>query len=420
MTAVAEHIAVPAARRDLDWLARALQSAVAIEHATLPLYLAAMFSLRVQNYTAYNALRSVAMEEMGHMATAANILAAIGGRPRIAALDPGFPRDGLPGGAEPDLRARLACLSRAQLRCFMRIESPGFLLAGGAAGQATAPGASELGGSEPGARSSRGSDGRGTEPYPSIASLYEAIAGAVQDNADELRAAIARGGGANQVGDDIGVQTIASGAATQSGDPLVQVRAAIAQIVEQGEGSPGHTLRAGASSEDEESHYCKFAELYHGHRYQQPALQLQLNAQTEPQFFAGAAVPFPEVVNTLAVPADGYRAVLAADPDGPAVAAALQALDASYSAMMSELDAAWNGPPADSWPTLGKAVAAMSTMRVQVCFHIVRHQIPAAVVARLPELYPAEHAELAALSDLSRPLFYGPRFSNLNRERLDQ
>jgi Ferritin-like len=39
-------------RHDLDWLKGALRTAVAIEHSTLPLYLSAMFSLRVQTFTA--------------------------------------------------------------------------------------------------------------------------------------------------------------------------------------------------------------------------------------------------------------------------------------------------------------------------------------------------------------------------------
>src|SRR4051794_1740787 len=108
MAAVSDHIATPADQRDLTWLKDALQSAIALEHSTLPLYLAAMFSLRVQSFTAYNLIRSVAMEEMVHMSNVCNILAALGGTPQITKLDPGFPSQGLPGGAEPDLHARLA------------------------------------------------------------------------------------------------------------------------------------------------------------------------------------------------------------------------------------------------------------------------------------------------------------------------
>src|SRR3954466_10036595 len=141
---------------DLDWLKKALQTAIAIEHSTLPLYLAAMFSLRVQSFTAYNLIRSVAMEEMVHMSIACNTLAAIGGAPQIRALDPGFPSQGLPGGIEPDIEARLAKLSAQQLQTFMRIEVPEFLLP----------------------------DEAKQESYPTIADFYGAVRQAVEDNAD--------------------------------------------------------------------------------------------------------------------------------------------------------------------------------------------------------------------------------------------
>ncbi len=87
-----------------------------------------MFSLEVQNYTNYNLIRSVVMEEMVHMAIACNILAALGGTPRIAALSPRAPGKGLPGGAEPDLEVVIAPLSHRQLKNFMRLERPAILL----------------------------------------------------------------------------------------------------------------------------------------------------------------------------------------------------------------------------------------------------------------------------------------------------
>jgi Ferritin-like len=404
MTVVAEHISVPAQRRDIVWLMEALQAAIAIEHATLPLYLAAMFSLRIQNYTTYNAIRSVAMEEMGHMAIAANILAAIGGRPSIAGLDPRYPRRGLPGGAEPDLTVRLAKLSKRQLRSFMRIEAPAFLLAG-----LRSP---ERWGAAREPASQAGEEEAEQERYPTIASLYAAIGEAIDGKADVLRAAIRRGGAANQVGEDIGVKTVDASARE---DPLSQIHGAIAEIVEQGEGSGTRTLHAGADSEEEESHYCKFAEIYYGRRYQPPVPEVELSNDTEREFFRGLKVPFPAVVNTLSVPADGYARILALDPHRTAVERALSAFDVAYTQIMSELEAVWNGPAERSWGTLGKSVTAMSGLRVLACFHIVTCEVPPGAVAALGELYPEEHRELAAYTDLAQPVFYGPRFINRNR-----
>ena len=113
---------------DLDHLKHALQNAIELEHSTLPLYLFAMYSIRTQNYTAYNLMRSIVMEEMIHMGLAANMLAAIGGAPKIRGLHPGYPSQGLPGGAEPDVHARMSPLSKIQIRNFMRVEVPDFLL----------------------------------------------------------------------------------------------------------------------------------------------------------------------------------------------------------------------------------------------------------------------------------------------------
>src|SRR4051794_5380454 len=112
------HTSTPRQFRDLSWIRGALQTAIALEHSTMPLYSAAMYSLEVQNYPSYNTIRSVLMEEMLHMAAACNILAALGGTPRISTLDPGFPTTGLPGQVAPDLRVVLARLSPRQLRTF--------------------------------------------------------------------------------------------------------------------------------------------------------------------------------------------------------------------------------------------------------------------------------------------------------------
>lgn len=374
-------------RRDLDWLKGALQTAIAIEHSTLPLYLAAMFSLRVQSFTAYNLIRSVAMEEMVHMSIACNTLAAIGGAPRIGDLDPQFPSQGLPGDIEPDIDARLAQLSKDQLKRFMRIEVPEFLLP----------------------------DEAQHESYPTIADFYLAVRMAIEDNADAVREAMketaASAQHANQVGDDIGFTTIAY---TEGEDPLPQLYAGIEEILEQGEGSPSRTLHAGPESEGEESHYCKFAELYYGHRYERPASGVELTRETVPEFFTGYRIPFPNVVNTLAVPADGYAAILSEDPNGAAAEKALTAFDVAYSEMMSNLDAVWNGPAETSWPTLGEAVEGMGGLRVPARFGVMVIQVPPAAIAKLPELYPDEHEQIAALSDLDAPVFYGPRFANRN------
>lgn len=52
-------------------------------------------------------------------------------------------------------------------------------------------------------------------------------------------------------------------------------------------------------------------------------------------------------------------------------------------------------------------------MRVLSCFNIMRYQIPVEIVVQLAGIYPAGHETLALYTDLSEPVYYGPRFVNL-------
>jgi hypothetical protein len=372
------------AAKDLNWIKQSLQSAIELEFSTLPLYLASMFSLEVQNYTAYNTIRSVVMEEMVHMAIAANILAALGGTPAIQRIQVNYPTKGLPGGAEPDLEIGLAAYSRNQLKNFMRIETPAFLLA-----QMNLP-----------------------EEYPTISAFYYGIKTAIEKNADAVTEAVKKGGTSNQVGDNIGFSTFAF-------DPKVDVVgmlcAGIDEIMEQGEGASMENLITSSKFETEESHYAKFAELYYGAQYQKPAKIDRITKKNEAQFFKGLPITPPEVVNTLAVPADGYAKLLAEDPNGVAATVALAAFDTAFSTMLSTLDTVWNGPAAASWKTLGAAVHEMVDFRVLSCFNIMRIQIPDEAIKKLPALYPDEIERLSQYTDFSRPVFYGPRFINNNK-----
>jgi hypothetical protein len=188
----------------------------------------------------------------------------------------------------------------------------------------------------------------------------------------------------------------------------------IDEIVEQGEGATRGSLFAGATSDDEESHYARFAALYYGAAYEDPRPPLELTLETEREFFKGRPVTWPKVINTLAVPADGYVRMLALDPNASAVTVDLDAFDTAYSSILTALDAVWNGPARDSWKTLGDAVGSMVSLRVLSCFRIMRHQVPADVVAQLPNLYPDEIEYLGDYTDLQAPVFYGPRFLNVN------
>jgi hypothetical protein len=106
-----------------------LQSAIELEHATIPPYLTAMFSIRqdsTRNVEARSILYTIMKEEMLHMAIACNVLNAIGGSPEIAT--PGFiplyPGP-LPMHVHEALTVRLHKATRELIYdVFMKIEEP--------------------------------------------------------------------------------------------------------------------------------------------------------------------------------------------------------------------------------------------------------------------------------------------------------
>src|SRR5262245_26278815 len=84
----------------LESLREHLQWAIELAQCTVPPYLCALYSLdAARNPEASEVVASVVVEEMLHMTLAANLLNAVGGRPRFDAphMLPGYPRS-LPHG----------------------------------------------------------------------------------------------------------------------------------------------------------------------------------------------------------------------------------------------------------------------------------------------------------------------------------
>lgn len=109
----------------LDDLRQHLQWAIALEHATLPPYMCALYSIVPgANREASAAITSVLIEEMLHMTLAANVLNAIGGTPVLDAPDfvPRYPAY-LPHSANA-FQVSLTRFSPATIETFMRIEKP--------------------------------------------------------------------------------------------------------------------------------------------------------------------------------------------------------------------------------------------------------------------------------------------------------
>jgi hypothetical protein len=109
----------------LETLKQYLHVALQIEHATLPPYLTALYSIRPgSNSDAVDVLRVVAVEEMLHLALTANLLNAVGGQPDLIGPDfvPHYPAF-LPDG-ERDFEVHLQSFSPDAIYTFRKIERP--------------------------------------------------------------------------------------------------------------------------------------------------------------------------------------------------------------------------------------------------------------------------------------------------------
>src|SRR5262245_5815644 len=121
-TAISDRLTVIDSIEELRYY---LKEALVLEHATIPPYLSALYSIKPgTNLDARNILRAVAVEEMLHLTLAANVLNAIGGTPSLTypGFVPNYPAY-LPDG-EGDFMVSLERFSRKAVDMFLQIERP--------------------------------------------------------------------------------------------------------------------------------------------------------------------------------------------------------------------------------------------------------------------------------------------------------
>ncbi len=105
-------------------LLEALNTAAALEFATIPPYLSALWSIKDQADPIATSIRSIIHEEMTHLALACNMIASLGGRPVFTGDGaPRYPQS-LPGGVHPELLVELGNLNDQTLEVFLEIERP--------------------------------------------------------------------------------------------------------------------------------------------------------------------------------------------------------------------------------------------------------------------------------------------------------
>jgi ferritin-like protein len=307
---IAELMRVPPDQHDVTWLQESLQVALELELSTLPPYLCAALSINRSGggdpSGVYGTIMSVVYEEMLHFGLACNMLAAVGGTPKVLS---GYQSDivypgSLPGGVLPGLNVYLAGLSKTYLNdVCMAIEYPeGGPIATLALG----------------------------ETYTSIGAFYDAILAAFQTSSPTIQTS-------GQVAQSMYDTAPADLTVLQN---VTDVENAISLIKQEGEGTSQTPDEAAGSSTP--AHYYRFAEIWHG------ATLAQTGATWG---YTGAPITFPVVYDMPPVPKGGY-----VNPSSQ-VQAALNAFNTSFRSLLQALDSAWSGGGAQSLPP-----AAMTAM----------------------------------------------------------
>ncbi|NJP88615.1 hypothetical protein HCN51_03935 [Nonomuraea sp. FMUSA5-5] len=290
----------------IDSLREHLQWAIELEHATLPPYLCALYSLDARrNPEAAEIVGSVFAEEMLHLALAANLLNAVGGRPVLDTprMLPPHPRR-LPHG-DRSLELSLVPFGAEALEMFLRLERP------------APPGAAPEG-----------------DDYETIGQFYAAIEEGLRYLCERLgERAVFAGDPARQVH---------AGHFLHTGGRLVAVHdlktalAALEEIVEQGEGNSHGEVWDGDKDvfhpeRDEVAHYYRFQELKLGRRYRR-----------------GDTPRSGPTGEPVSVDPDGVRPMprnpRPAEP-GSAARRAQEEFNHTYCAVLHLLERAFNGSP---------------------------------------------------------------------------
>lgn len=283
-----------------ECLKRSVRAAIALEFATVPPYLTAMWSIKTDPSSVASTLYSVVIEEMSHMGLACNMLVGLGESPALASAEfvPTYPGP-LPGEVNPSLEVTLRRLTPEQLKTFMDIEFP-------EGGPITL---------------------KAGRSFDTIGAFYA-----------ELREAFER------VNPSLDTTYQRDGVLSLTKLVTVQnVCDAIDLIRRQGEGS-----KEDQSPNDPEgglAHFYQFREIYVGAEYKPDPV-------TGIYSHRGPPVVFPEVLPVADIPPGGYQR--AEVPDA-SVWANIEAFDCTFSTMLRQLETAWR----DAGANLQDAIDSM-------------------------------------------------------------
>ena len=336
--------------RTLDELKEFLYRAMRLEHATIPPYLTALYSIKPGlNRDATQVLRVIVVEEMLHLTIAANILNAIGGTPDLTRLDfaPNYPAS-LPDG-ETDFKVSIQAFSREALAIFLKIERPAqrpkHLVGKGLIQRKTPPNITAL-----------GSDPRNEDfHFYSIGEFYETILEGIkylEAEAHEAGTTIFSGDKSRQITSEY---YYSGGAELFPVTDLKSALEAIELIIEQGEGDGGGIYD---DDEHELAHYYRFQELVEGRYYQKGD---QPGHPTGPQLQVDweGAYPIQQDLKVNDINKD------------PELREAAIAFNTRYGEFLQLLTRAYNGQPS----LLLEAVPMMFEFRNMI-FELIRNPLP--------------------------------------------
>lgn len=322
-----------------------LQAAVELELLVIPPYLCALYSLHPgTNEEAALIVRSVVVEEMLHMILAANVLNAVGGKPKIAGgkWAPRYPTKlpyhrGL-------FEVGLWPFGDRALDTFLTIENPSYLQAAlpEPSADAATPRLMTLGG-----------DGAG---YETIGAFYEAIALGLCSLVDRLgERAVFTGKADRQVGPE---HYYSSGGRARRVDNLETALKAIDEIVEQGEGEVTEPPAGEKFDPDRDlAHFYRFDELRKGRRYSVD--DLPEHPTGEPIVLEWDAV-YPMRPNLRVT-----------DIRTPELRRLAKACNALWSGLLRRLETALTGSPGE----LREAVGTMFELKYAAC-ELLRIPLP--------------------------------------------
>lgn len=325
-----------------------LQAALQLEHATIPPYLTALYSIHpIANGDASRILRVVVVEEMLHLTLVANLINAVGGDPdlTVPGFVPHYPTY-LPDG-ETDFEVSIEPLSRAAIETFLQIERPG-----SAAGDDIALVERDR---SPRALPPTFTDDAGTElHFYSIGEFYQAVDQGLRRLHDEMAArgeTLFVGDPARQVTPEF---YYSGGGEIVPVVDLESASAAVRLISEQGEGLGGAIY----DEEDELSHYYRFEQLLLG-RYYRPGDEA--GAPSGPAFDMDWTAVYPVKID----------AQITDYPVGSELHEAVSRFSDAYQGFLGQLTEAFTGRP----ELLLGAVGEMFRIKELMC-QIVRNPVP--------------------------------------------